>query len=162
MIKANTQSELFTALQSLAEAIPEMRVAQLLAAVGELCADLHGRGLWEATDAEFLEAVGQFQRHYEAEAARNRLKVLQSAEYLANTGMFGLAFCVDTILIEIPALPRQDYLQLFEGAIKQELRRVARECTVEDLPLSMTDFEPHVLELLKQGLILLTESQKRK
>lgn len=65
MIKASTQTELFTALQSLAEAIPEMRVAQLMAAVGELCADLHGRGLWEATDTEFLEAVWQFQRNYE-------------------------------------------------------------------------------------------------
>lgn len=73
MIKASTQTELFTALQALAETIPEMRVAQLLAAVGELCADLHGRGLWEATDAEFLEAVWQFQRNYEAaETTRNR------------------------------------------------------------------------------------------
>ena len=65
MIKASTQIELFTALQSVAVSIPEMRTAQLLAAVGELCADMHGRGLWEASDAEFLEAVWQFQRNYE-------------------------------------------------------------------------------------------------
>jgi hypothetical protein len=73
MIRASTQTELFAALQSLAEAIPEMRAGQLMAAVGELCADLHGRGLWEASDAEFLEAVWQYQRNYEAtEAARNQ------------------------------------------------------------------------------------------
>jgi hypothetical protein len=70
MINTSTQTELFTALQALADAIPEMHVAQLLAAVGELCADMHGRGLWEATDAEFLEAVWQFQRNYET--ARNQ------------------------------------------------------------------------------------------
>jgi hypothetical protein len=34
-------------------------------AVGELCADLHGRGLWDATDAELLEAIWQFRRDYE-------------------------------------------------------------------------------------------------
>ena len=37
-----------------------------MAAIGELCADLHGRGLWDATDAEFLEAVWQFHRNFEA------------------------------------------------------------------------------------------------
>jgi len=66
MTDTNTKSELFSALQSLSESIPEMRAGQLLAAVGELCADLHGRGLWDATDAEFLEAVWQFQRNFEA------------------------------------------------------------------------------------------------
>ena len=58
--------DLLDAIQALADAIPEMRIGQLLAAVGELCADLHGRGLWDASDSELLEAVWQFQRNYEA------------------------------------------------------------------------------------------------
>ena len=62
--------ELFAAFQSLSEIASEiaseMRAGQLMAAVGELCADLHGRGLWEATDAELLEAVWQFRRDFEA------------------------------------------------------------------------------------------------
>jgi hypothetical protein len=67
------RAELFTALQSLSEIAPEMRAGQLMAAVGELCADLHGRGLWDATDAEFLEAVWQFRRDFEkATAAASR------------------------------------------------------------------------------------------
>ncbi len=66
MTANNTRTELFAALQSLSEAIPEMRVGQLVAAVGELCADLHGRGLWDAADTEFLEAVWQFHRKFEA------------------------------------------------------------------------------------------------
>ncbi len=61
-----TRAELFAALQELAELTPEMRAGQLMAAVGELCADLHGRGLWDATDEEFLEAVWQFRRNCEA------------------------------------------------------------------------------------------------
>jgi hypothetical protein len=64
-----TRADLFTTLQSLAELVPEMRAGQLVAAVGELCADLHGRGLWDASDAEFLEAVWQFRRGYEAATA---------------------------------------------------------------------------------------------
>jgi hypothetical protein len=63
------RAELFTALQALAEIIPEMRGGQLMAAVGELCADLHGRGLWDASDAELLEAVWQFRRNFEAAKA---------------------------------------------------------------------------------------------
>jgi hypothetical protein len=90
-----------------------------------------------------------------------QLKVLESAAYLGNTGFLSLAFCIDTILIEIPALPQQDYLQLFHGAIQEELGRVARECRVEDIPLAMTDFEPHMLDLMKQGLELLVEFQKQ-
>ncbi len=66
MNESNTKAELFAALQSLSAVIPEMRAGQLVAAIGELCADLHGRGLWEATDAELLEAVWQFQRNFEA------------------------------------------------------------------------------------------------
>jgi hypothetical protein len=61
-----TRSEMFAALQSLSDAIPQMRFGQLVAAVGELCADLHGRGLWEAADTEFLEAVWQFHRNFDA------------------------------------------------------------------------------------------------
>jgi hypothetical protein len=67
--EADTRAELFAALRSLSEIIPEMRAGQLMAAVGELCADLHGRGLWDAADAEFLEAVWQFRRNFEAAAA---------------------------------------------------------------------------------------------
>ncbi len=73
---SNTRMELFAAFQALAEIIPEMRGGQLMAAVGELCADLHGRGLWDAADAELLEAVWQFRRNFEvATASLNRQKV---------------------------------------------------------------------------------------
>lgn len=61
-----TRVELFVALRELSEIVPEMRAGQLMAAVGELCADLHGRRLWDATDAELLEAVWQFRRNFEA------------------------------------------------------------------------------------------------
>jgi hypothetical protein len=71
MIESETRAELFGALKELASQIPEMRAGQLLAAVGELCADLHGRGLWDATDAELLEAAWQFHRNFEA-ATTNR------------------------------------------------------------------------------------------
>jgi hypothetical protein len=68
----DTRAELFTVLHSLSELVPEMRAGQLVAAVGEVCADLHGRGLWDASDAEFLEAVWQFRRGYEAAAGPSR------------------------------------------------------------------------------------------
>ena len=66
MSENNTRADLFGALQELSEVIPEMRSGQLMAAVGELCADLHGRGLWDADDAELLEAVWRFRQNYEA------------------------------------------------------------------------------------------------
>lgn len=66
MSENETRRELFAALRELAEAVPTMRGGQLMAAVGELCTDLHGRGLWDATDAELLEAVWQFLRGVEA------------------------------------------------------------------------------------------------
>ena len=66
MSENDTRAELFVALRALAEIVPEMRAGQLMAALGELCADLHGRGLWEATDAELLEAVRQFRRDFAA------------------------------------------------------------------------------------------------
>jgi hypothetical protein len=62
----DTRSELYAGLGELADLIPEMRTGQLIAAVGELCADLHGRGLWDATDAEILEALWQFRRNYQS------------------------------------------------------------------------------------------------
>ena len=60
MSKSETQTELFAAFRELAETIQEMRAGQLMAAVGELYADLHGRGLWEASDAELIEPCGNF------------------------------------------------------------------------------------------------------
>ena len=69
MSEKNTKAELFAAVQSLSDVIPEMRVGQLMAAIGELCADLHGRGLWDAEDAELLEAVWQFRRNFDAARA---------------------------------------------------------------------------------------------
>lgn len=69
MIRAESYAELFSALQELSGLTPEMRVGQLIAVVGEICNDLHGRGLWDASDAELLEAVWVFRRNYEAAAA---------------------------------------------------------------------------------------------
>lgn len=66
------RAELFAAFQALSEIVPEMRAGQLTAAVGELCADLHGRGLWDASDAELLEAIWQFQRNFEAASMPGR------------------------------------------------------------------------------------------
>ena len=58
--------ELVDSIRALVEVVPEMRVGQLVAAPGELCADLHGRGLWDASAAELQEAAWQFRRDYEA------------------------------------------------------------------------------------------------
>lgn len=66
MSNKNTNGAIYTALAELAEIVPQMRAGQLVAAVGELCVELHGRGLWDATDAEFFEALWQFRRNYEA------------------------------------------------------------------------------------------------
>jgi hypothetical protein len=66
---SDTRAKLFTALQGLAEIVPEIRGGQLMATVGELCADLHGRDLWDAADTELLEAVWQFRRDFEAATA---------------------------------------------------------------------------------------------
>ena len=71
MSDSNTRTEVYDQLRELSGLIPEMRCAQLIAAIGELCADLHGRGLWDATDAEFLEAIWQFRRNYEAATAQS-------------------------------------------------------------------------------------------
>lgn len=66
MNDGTTRAELFSALESLADIVPQMRVGQLIAALGEVCADLHGRGLWDAEDAELLEAVWRFRQGIEA------------------------------------------------------------------------------------------------
>jgi len=70
MSENDTRAELLAAFRELSDVTPEMRAGQLLAAVGELCADLHGRGLWEASDTELLEAVWQFRRNFEAATAK--------------------------------------------------------------------------------------------
>jgi hypothetical protein len=59
------RQELVERLSSLCQLIPEMRAGQIMAAVGEVCADLHGRGLWDATDEELAESFWQFQQSYE-------------------------------------------------------------------------------------------------
>lgn len=88
MNQNTTREEVFAALRSLSDVVPEMRAGQLAAAVGELCADLHGRGLWEATDAELLEAVWQFRRDFESSVAgRGR----QAAEPAAAPDRRGIA-----------------------------------------------------------------------
>lgn len=61
-----TRKELFASLQALSDTVPEMRAGQLVAALGEVCADVHGRGLWEAEDAEVMEAVWKFRSDFEA------------------------------------------------------------------------------------------------
>ncbi len=66
MNEMHSRGEVLAAIQELSEAIPEMRIGQLMGAVGELCADLHGRGLWDASDAELLEAVWQYRKNFEA------------------------------------------------------------------------------------------------
>ena len=66
----NARSQVYESLRELSELMPEMRCAQLVAAIGELCQDQHGRGLWDATDAEFLEAIWQFRRNYESAMTR--------------------------------------------------------------------------------------------
>lgn len=66
MNESHDRNEVFAALGELAGVVNEMRAGQLMAAVGELCADLHGRGLRDASDAELLEAVWLFRRNYES------------------------------------------------------------------------------------------------
>jgi hypothetical protein len=59
------RSELLAALHALAEDVPDMRVGQLVAALGELAADATGRGTWDADDAELLAAARRFRRDLE-------------------------------------------------------------------------------------------------
>ena len=66
MSESDVREELFEAIHALSDAGSGMRLGQLLAAAGEVCADLHGRSLWDAEDREFLEAVWKFQRDLES------------------------------------------------------------------------------------------------
>ena len=66
MSETDVRGELLEAFRSLGGVLPEMRVGQLMAALGELCGDLHGRGLWDAEDRGLLEAVWKFSRDLEA------------------------------------------------------------------------------------------------
>jgi hypothetical protein len=66
MNDSETRAEIFAALQALSELVPEMRAGQLMAAVGEVCADMHGRGIWDAADGDLLEAIWQFRKNFEA------------------------------------------------------------------------------------------------
>lgn len=66
MSETKTRHDLIDAIHALTEAAPSMRVGQLLAAVGEICSDLHGRGLWDAEDVELVEAAWKLQRDIEA------------------------------------------------------------------------------------------------
>ena len=72
MSDSDIRADLFAALRDLSEIIPEMRTGQLMAAVGELCTDLHGRGLWDAGDDELLETVWSFRCNYEAAVSGSR------------------------------------------------------------------------------------------
>jgi hypothetical protein len=72
VIETNLRADVFAALRELSESIPEMRAGQIVAAIGELCADLHGRGLWDVDDAELFEAVWLFRRSYEEAVSPSR------------------------------------------------------------------------------------------
>jgi hypothetical protein len=64
--QCESRKELLDELRALCDLAPGMRVGQLLAAAGEICSDLHGRGLWDAEDEELLEAVWRFLKEIEA------------------------------------------------------------------------------------------------
>jgi hypothetical protein len=68
----DTRADLLAVLEDLSEVNPEMRTGQLMAAVGELCADLHGRGLWDASDVELLVAAWQFRPNDESAVIPSR------------------------------------------------------------------------------------------
>jgi hypothetical protein len=74
MSDSRTTTQVYDSLRELSEMIPEMRCGQLIAAIGELCADLHGRGLWDATDSEFPESIWQSRRSYESAARSPAVK----------------------------------------------------------------------------------------
>ena len=62
MDQTDVREHLFDAIRSLADFVPEMRSGQLIAVLGELCADIYGQGLWDASDTELLMAVWRFRR----------------------------------------------------------------------------------------------------
>ena len=61
----DTRDELCDAMRSLGKVAPQMRWGQLIAAAGEVCSDLHGRGLWDAENNELLEAIWKLSRDLE-------------------------------------------------------------------------------------------------
>jgi hypothetical protein len=61
----NNHAEVFAALQAVAAIVPQMRTGQLVAAIGEVCSDRYGHGLWDADDTELLEAIADFRRGLE-------------------------------------------------------------------------------------------------
>lgn len=65
MSELDLRREVVEAMGALIAVAPTMRVGQLVAAVGEICDDLHGRGLWDADDRELLEAIWKFQHDIE-------------------------------------------------------------------------------------------------
>lgn len=76
MSENELRAELFAELRALADVADGMRSGQVMAAVGELCADLHGRGLWDASDDELREAVWRFRQ--DLEASRSSVAVASS------------------------------------------------------------------------------------
>jgi hypothetical protein len=62
MSESELRDELCEALRTLSRTSPGMRFGQLMASAGELCSDIHGRGLWEAEDGELLEALWKLSR----------------------------------------------------------------------------------------------------
>jgi hypothetical protein len=66
MTKSHVRLELLEEVGDLANAAPAMRVGQLMAAAGEICSDLHGRGLWDAEDRELLEAIWKLHKDIES------------------------------------------------------------------------------------------------
>ena len=66
MRRSETRTDKVSALREVLALAQEMRAGQLLAAVGEVCADMQGRGMWDASDGECLKAIWQFRRNLEA------------------------------------------------------------------------------------------------
>ena len=60
MIALDLQSRILHRLEEIRRLCPEMRLGQILAAVGMLGEDSTGRGLWDIEDDELSEAVERF------------------------------------------------------------------------------------------------------
>jgi len=93
MTDTKTRTELFAALGELAEIIPDMRGGQVMAAVGELCADLHGRGLWDATAEPNAEADrGRHLEQTRFEEIATRQKEQNGARKMAKHRIYTTSF----------------------------------------------------------------------
>jgi hypothetical protein len=66
MSQLEARHEFLDLIRGFSDATPSMRIGQLVAAIGEICSDLHSRGLWDAEDHELLEAARKFQRGIES------------------------------------------------------------------------------------------------